>query len=101
MAPGEEEARFGGYPRYRGSARHHAPPTVYPGHAHPTLPTHPAHASHSAHAAHSPHSRVPPDEDALYETADAERLRDAPDSERYVLLIFSFADNFEISPTRL
>ncbi|XP_063359814.1 disintegrin and metalloproteinase domain-containing protein 11 isoform X2 [Cydia amplana] len=60
--PGEEESRFG-YPRFRGSGRHHAP--LFAGHMHP----------------HSPHARAPPDDDALYETADAERLRDAPDSE--------------------
>lgn len=37
--------------------------------------------AHVVHT-HSPHARAPPDDDALYETADAERLRDAPDSER-------------------
>jgi hypothetical protein len=56
----EEEARFGfgGGGRFRG--RHHvfaAPPPA------------------------APLLRAP-DDDALYETADAERLRDAPDSER-------------------
>ncbi|XP_048479376.1 disintegrin and metalloproteinase domain-containing protein 11 isoform X5 [Plutella xylostella] len=58
LPPAEEEPRFP-YPRFRsGSARHHALP--FPAHAHP---------------------RAPPDDDALYETADADRLRDAPDSE--------------------
>ncbi|KAJ2952469.1 hypothetical protein O0L34_g6780 [Tuta absoluta] len=74
---GEEDARFG-YPRFRGSGRHHpgmfaagaAPPTVGP-------PHHP----HTIAIAHGAHARAPPDDDALYETADAERLRDAPDSE--------------------
>ncbi|GBP43848.1 hypothetical protein EVAR_82280_1 [Eumeta japonica] len=62
----EEEARFA-YPRYRGgSARHHVPLA--------------AHAPYAGHA--HVHARAPPDDDALYETADAERLRDAPDSER-------------------
>ncbi|KAI8435382.1 hypothetical protein MSG28_003700 [Choristoneura fumiferana] len=42
---------------------------------------HGPHAHAHAHAPHSPHARAPPDDDALYETADAERLRDAPDSE--------------------
>ncbi|XP_041977445.1 disintegrin and metalloproteinase domain-containing protein 11 isoform X2 [Aricia agestis] len=69
MVGGEEF----GYPRYRtGSARHHG--GLFP-----------AHAPHAPHAALAPplasmHARVP-DDDALYETADAERLRDAPDSE--------------------
>ncbi|XP_028038184.1 disintegrin and metalloproteinase domain-containing protein 11 [Bombyx mandarina] len=57
--PGEEEAHFS-Y-RYRGgSGRHH---------------------SAMFGAGPPPAPRLPPDEDALYETADAERLRDAPDSE--------------------
>ncbi|KAM3961771.1 LOW QUALITY PROTEIN: disintegrin and metalloproteinase domain-containing protein mind-meld [Aphomia sociella] len=68
--PGEEESRFG-YPRFRGSGRHHAP----------LLGAAPPAALHAPHPAHAPHPRAAPDDDALYETADAERLRDAPDSE--------------------
>ncbi|KAI5646154.1 reprolysin (M12B) family zinc metalloprotease domain-containing protein [Phthorimaea operculella] len=74
---GEEEARFG-YPRFRGSGRHH-PGMFVAGATPPTVgaPHHP----HTIAIAHGTHARVPPDDDALYETADAERLRDAPDSE--------------------
>ncbi|CAH0718717.1 unnamed protein product, partial [Brenthis ino] len=87
IGPGEEESRFG-YPRFRGSARHHpgmfAPSTSPALLAHGALPGHAlavgAHGAHVAHGAHGAH-RAPPDDDALYETADAERLRDAPDSE--------------------
>ncbi|KAG6448630.1 hypothetical protein O3G_MSEX005662 [Manduca sexta] len=95
VASGEEESRFG-YPRFRGSGRHHPPlfstasgsgsaaasagsAHVHAAHA-PHTP-HAPHASHLQHAAHASHPRLPPDDDALYETADAERLRDAPDSE--------------------
>ncbi|XP_030023473.2 disintegrin and metalloproteinase domain-containing protein 11 isoform X2 [Manduca sexta] len=95
VASGEEESRFG-YPRFRGSGRHHPPlfstasgsgsaaasagsAHVHAAHA-PHTP-HTPHASHLQHAAHASHPRLPPDDDALYETADAERLRDAPDSE--------------------
>ncbi|XP_050559266.1 disintegrin and metalloproteinase domain-containing protein 11 isoform X7 [Spodoptera frugiperda] len=102
---GEEESRFG-YPRFRGSGRHHGPlfggaaagaGAALPPHAGHAMPAphvphapHAPHAPHVPHAAHSPHAahaglaghaRPPPDDDALYETADAERLRDAPDSE--------------------
>ncbi|XP_060810887.1 disintegrin and metalloproteinase domain-containing protein 22 isoform X2 [Amyelois transitella] len=73
---GEEESRFG-YPRFRGSGRHHAP--LF-GAGAPAVPA-PAALPHAAHAPHPAHARAAPDDDALYETADAERLRDAPDSE--------------------
>lgn len=53
------------------------PHGALPGHA-LAVGAHGAHVAHGAHGAH----RAPPDDDALYETADAERLRDAPDSER-------------------
>ncbi|KAJ0180250.1 hypothetical protein K1T71_003654 [Dendrolimus kikuchii] len=96
----EDDSRFG-YPRFRGSGRHHAPlfagagagstaaaapvpavPLVHAAHvAHAGHSAHASHVPHVPHVAHSPHARVPPDDDALYETADAERLRDAPDSE--------------------
>lgn len=69
---GEEESRFS-YGRFRGSGRHHAPPFA----AAPLPP----HAPHAPHALHAPHARLP-DDDALYETADTDRLREAPDSER-------------------
>ncbi|XP_045485062.1 disintegrin and metalloproteinase domain-containing protein 22 isoform X8 [Pieris rapae] len=69
--PGEEETRFS-YRGFRGSGRHHSGIFAAPA---PGLLPH-GHAPHT----HSTH-RVPPDDDALYETADAERLRDAPDSE--------------------
>lgn len=89
IGPSEEESRFG-YPRFRGSTRHH--PAMF---AAPAAPT-PGLLPHAAHVAHGPlgaHAalghgalRAPPDDDALYETADAERLRDAPDSERWDFL---------------
>lgn len=93
---GEEESRFG-YPRFRGSGRHHGPlfPNAAPPAAAP-LPPHvphaphaplPPHVPHAAHSPHAAHARAPPDDDALYETADAERLRDAPDSERWATLL--------------
>ncbi|XP_075969090.1 disintegrin and metalloproteinase domain-containing protein mind-meld isoform X4 [Anticarsia gemmatalis] len=78
-----EDAGFG-YPRFRGSGRHHGRmfPEAGAGGVVPVpLPPLAPHAPHAPHAAHSPHARAPPDDDALYETADAERLRDAPDSE--------------------
>lgn len=71
MAGGEEEPRFAGYPRFRGAGRHHAGAFAAGAGGAPLL-----------HAPHLPAHRAPPDDDALYETADAERLRDAPDSER-------------------
>ncbi|CAK1552670.1 unnamed protein product [Leptosia nina] len=78
LPPGEEESRFG-YRGFRGSGRHHG--SMFAPAPAPGLLAH-AHAPHAPHAphAHAPH-RVPPDDDALYETADTERLRDAPDSE--------------------
>ncbi|XP_045542870.1 disintegrin and metalloproteinase domain-containing protein 11 isoform X1 [Papilio machaon] len=77
---GEEESRFA-YPRFRGSARHH--PGMYAGGPSTAVMhgAHVVHPGHGAHPGHAGHSRVPPDDDALYETADTERLRDAPDSE--------------------
>ncbi|XP_026329342.1 uncharacterized protein LOC113237215 [Hyposmocoma kahamanoa] len=73
MVGGEEDPRFAGYPRFRGSGRHHA--SAFAGASGAPL-------LHAAHAGLAAHARAPPDDDALYETADAERLRDAPDSER-------------------
>ncbi|XP_061383408.1 disintegrin and metalloproteinase domain-containing protein 22 isoform X4 [Danaus plexippus] len=79
IPPTEEEARFG-YPRFRGSTRHHpamfGPPATSPG-----LLAHASLGPHSSHPLAHGALRAPPDDDALYETADAERLRDAPDSE--------------------
>lgn len=75
MVGGEEDPRFAGYPRFRGSGRHH--PSAFAGASGAPL-------LHAAHAGLAAHARAPPDDDALYETADAERLRDAPDSERWV-----------------
>lgn len=78
---GEEESRFG-YPRFRASGRHHG--ALFAGAVPPGpggVAVHAPHAPHVPLGAHSPHARMP-DDDALYETADAERLRDAPDSER-------------------
>ncbi|KAL0841707.1 hypothetical protein ABMA28_013979 [Loxostege sticticalis] len=86
--PGEEESRFA-YPRFRGSGRHHPPMFPAPAAAAPHQPHQPmvstpmgglaAHGAHSPHAHAHAHGRG--EDDALYETADAERLRDAPDSE--------------------
>ncbi|XP_050665177.1 disintegrin and metalloproteinase domain-containing protein 33 [Leptidea sinapis] len=91
LPPAEDESRFG-YRSFRGSAssRHHAPmfsataavgppPVLHPhgaphGHGHGHGAAHPHGHAHGGH-------RAPPDEDALYETADPERLRDVPDSE--------------------
>ncbi|XP_064071779.1 disintegrin and metalloproteinase domain-containing protein 22 isoform X2 [Vanessa tameamea] len=92
IGAGEEESRFG-YPRFRGSARHHPAMFAAPAATSPALLAHAPHSSHGTHPAHGTHGahpghvvahgthRVPPDDDALYETADTERLRDAPDSE--------------------
>ncbi|CAB3234763.1 unnamed protein product [Arctia plantaginis] len=78
-----EDAGFS-YPRFRGSGRHHGRLFAEggaPGGVPVPLPPLAPHVPHVPHASHSPHARPPPDDDALYETADAERLRDAPDSE--------------------
>ncbi|XP_045785529.1 disintegrin and metalloproteinase domain-containing protein 22 isoform X1 [Maniola jurtina] len=87
IGPSEEESRFG-YPRFRGSTRHHPAMFAAPAATSPALLPHVAHSTHGAIGAHGAHAalahgalRAPPDDDALYETADAERLRDVPDSE--------------------
>ncbi|XP_039747128.1 disintegrin and metalloproteinase domain-containing protein 11 isoform X2 [Pararge aegeria] len=78
IGPNEEESRFG-YPRFRGSTRHHPAMFAAATAASTALLTHGAIGAHAA-LTHGVHC-APPDDDALYETADAERLRDARDSE--------------------